>query len=155
MISVLILTGNEEMNLPRCLDSVRWSNDVLVLDCFSTDRTVEIAEATGARVIQRRFDTFADQRNFGIRNGAMRHDWVLHLDADEVVTPALHDELQRIAVSGDKDAYRLAVVQKDYPILKDAEEFAATLIQRMKLLVIEYDAAVNSFVGTTTAVISS
>ncbi len=108
MISVLILTGNEEMNLPRCLDSVRWSDDVLVLDCFSTDRTVEIAEATGARVIQRRFDTFADQRNFGIRNGAMSHDWVLHLDADEVVTPALRDELQQIAASADKDAYRLA-----------------------------------------------
>ena len=59
------------------------------------------------------------------------------------------------AILDGKDAYRLAVVQKDYPILKDAEEFAATLIQRMKLLVIEYDAAVNSFVGTTTAVISS
>jgi hypothetical protein len=59
------------------------------------------------------------------------------------------------AIIDGKDAYRLAVVQKDYAILSDAEEFANTLIQRMKLLVIEYDAAVNDFVGTTTETLSS
>jgi glycosyltransferase involved in cell wall biosynthesis len=108
VISVLILTHNEERNLPRCLESVKWSDDVLVLDSYSTDRTVEIAKAAGIRVIQRTFDDFAGQRNFGLRHGCLRHEWVLHLDADEVVTPALFDELRQVGQSGEKDAYRLA-----------------------------------------------
>lgn len=58
MISVLILTLNEEANLPRCLESVSWCDDIVVLDSYSNDRTVEIARAAGARVIQRRFDNW-------------------------------------------------------------------------------------------------
>lgn len=108
MISVLILTLNEEQNLPRCLAAVRWADDILVLDSFSTDRTVEIARQTGARVLQRRFDDFARQRNHGLQHGELKHEWVLHLDADEVVTPDLKDELLRVVKSGDKDAYRVA-----------------------------------------------
>lgn len=109
MISVLILTYNEQDNLSRCLDSVAWSDDVLVLDSFSTDRTLEIAQRGRARIQQRRFDHFAGQRNFGLEHGALRHDWVLHLDADEVVTPPLRDELLSIAAARSKfDAYRVA-----------------------------------------------
>lgn len=59
------------------------------------------------------------------------------------------------AILDGKDAYRLAVVQQDYAILSEAEEFASTLIQRMQLLVIQYDEAVNTFVGTTTGTLSS
>jgi len=66
-ISVLILTRNEELNLARCLDSVKWSDDVLVVDSFSTDRTVELARGWGARVLQNHFVDFASQRNFGLR----------------------------------------------------------------------------------------
>jgi len=62
MISVLILAGNEEKNLPACLETVKWSNDIVVLDSFSTDRTVEIARAAGARVFQRAFDDERAQR---------------------------------------------------------------------------------------------
>ena len=108
MISVLILTLNEEQNLRRCLASVRWAEDVLVLDSFSTDRTVEIARQAGARVLQRRFDDFAGQRNHGLQHGGLKHDWVLHLDADEVVSEELKDELLRVVKSADKDAYRVA-----------------------------------------------
>ena len=107
-ISVLVLTYNEEDNLPRCLESVAWADDVLVVDSFSTDRTVEIAQARGARVLQRAFDTFAGQRNFGIDQGDLRHDWVLHLDADEVVPTALRDELLDVVRAGGKPAYRVA-----------------------------------------------
>ena len=107
-VSVLVLTYNEEDNLPRCLDSVAWADDVLVVDSFSTDRTVEIARARGARVLQRAFDTFAGQRNFGIDQGELRHDWVLHLDADEVVPDALRDELLDVVRTGGKPAYRVA-----------------------------------------------
>ena len=106
-ISVLILTLNEEANLPRCLDAIAWADDVLVVDSFSTDRTVEVAEAWGARVLQRRFDDFAGQRNFGLSEGGLRHEWVLHLDADEVVTPELHDELFRVIGDESKDAYQV------------------------------------------------
>ncbi|HTV48110.1 MAG TPA: glycosyltransferase family 2 protein [Phycisphaerae bacterium] len=108
MISVLIITYNEEINIARCLDSLKWSDDILVLDSFSTDRTVEIATAKGARILKNRFVNFAQQRNFGLINGNLKHDWILHLDADEVVTPELQRELQENATGGKKDAYRLA-----------------------------------------------
>lgn len=108
MVSTLILTFNEEQNLPACLQALAWCDDVLVLDSFSTDRTLEIARAAGARVLQRRFDDFAGQRNFGLTEGGLRHDWVLHLDADEVVSPELQAELLAVARTGDQDAYRLA-----------------------------------------------
>ncbi len=108
MISVLILTYNEELNLPRCLDSVAWSDDVLVLDSFSSDRTVEIAKQRNVRVCQRKFDHFAGQRNFGLEHGGLKYDWVLHLDADEMVPQKLRAELMEAANCGSNAAYRLA-----------------------------------------------
>jgi glycosyltransferase involved in cell wall biosynthesis len=107
MISVIILTHNEETNIARCLDSVSWSDDILVVDSFSKDRTVEISKRHGARVIQRAFEDFSSQRNFASEQGSLKHEWVLHLDADEVVTPELREELAR-AMFGDKDAYRVS-----------------------------------------------
>ncbi len=110
MISVVILTLNEAANLPRCLASVAWSDDVVVLDSGSTDATVAVAQALGARVLTRAFDSFAGQRNFAMEQAGFRHPWVLHLDADEVVTPALRDELQAIAgaASASFPVYRVA-----------------------------------------------
>jgi glycosyltransferase involved in cell wall biosynthesis len=107
MISVIILTHNEETNIGRCLDSVSWSDDILVVDSFSEDRTVEISKRCGARVIQRAFDDFSSQRNFGSEQGNLKYEWMLHLDADEIVTPELRAELQGAAL-GDKDAYRVS-----------------------------------------------
>jgi glycosyltransferase involved in cell wall biosynthesis len=92
-LSVLVLTFNEEINVRRCLKSVAWSDDVVVLDSGSTDRTVAIAESMGARVLQRRFDDFAGQRNWGLDRAGFKHDWVLHLDADEVVPPEMREEI--------------------------------------------------------------
>lgn len=97
MISFVILTYNEQVNLPRCLRSISWSDDVLVIDSGSNDGTVEIARNAGARVMERAFDSFARQRNFAMEQGAPRHRWVFHLDADEEVPPALGDELRAIA----------------------------------------------------------
>ena len=111
MISVLILTYQEERNIGPCLDALDWCNDIVVVDSFSADRTVEIARARGARVLQRAFDDFAGQRNWGLAEGGFRHSWVLHLDADEIVTPELRDEMvARIAradVTGEVDAFRV------------------------------------------------
>ncbi len=109
MIATLILTLNEDVNLPTCLDSVAWCDEVLVLDSFSTDRTVDIASERGVRVLQRRFDDFATQRNFGLEQGGLRSDWVLHVDADERVPAALRDEIRGILNNtAARPAYRVA-----------------------------------------------
>ncbi len=96
MISIVILTFNEAQNIQRCLDSVKWSNDIVLMDSGSTDATVQTAENFGARILTRKFDTFANQRNYAMQRGDFRNNWVLHLDADEVVTDALRIEMQSI-----------------------------------------------------------
>lgn len=106
-VSVLLLTLNEERNLPRCLESLAWCKDIVVLDSYSTDRTVAIAEAAGVRVFQRKFDDFAGQRNWALDNVPFQHAWVLHLDADEVCTPQLQAEIASQTGNPDYDAYRI------------------------------------------------
>lgn len=96
-VSILILTLNEETNLPDCLESVRWSDDVVVLDSFSSDRTVAIAQERGARVVQRRFDNWAAHQNWALEQIPFKHPWVFYLDADERMTPELRKELLAIA----------------------------------------------------------
>jgi glycosyltransferase involved in cell wall biosynthesis len=108
VISILILTKNEEQDLPGCLDSVRWSDNVHVYDSYSTDRTLEIAEAAGARITQRHFDSWSSHQNWGLANISFRHPWVVYLDADERVTPELAANLRRaIENPGDKVAFRI------------------------------------------------
>lgn len=92
MFSILILTLNEERNLPECLASARDCDDVVVLDSGSTDQTAEIARKSGARVFVNRFESFAQQRNHAHRAIEFRHPWVFHLDADERMTPELAAE---------------------------------------------------------------
>lgn len=95
MISVLILTKNEEQALPACLASVRWSTDIWVLDSGSTDRTRAIAEAAGAHVVERSFDNWAAHQNWALLHIPFRHPWVFYLDADERVSPQLAISLQQ------------------------------------------------------------
>lgn len=92
-VSVLVLTKNEQQDLPGCLASVAWSDDIHVLDSESTDSTVNIAEESGAIVTLRPFDGYASQRNFGLLL-PFRHSWVLILDADERIPPALASEMR-------------------------------------------------------------
>jgi glycosyltransferase involved in cell wall biosynthesis len=89
MISVLILTKDEERNLPACIDTLRWSDDIHVLDSYSTDATVAIAEQFEAKVCYRAFDSFAQQQNWALDNIEFRYPWVFYIDADERVTPEL------------------------------------------------------------------
>jgi glycosyltransferase involved in cell wall biosynthesis len=105
-VSILILTLNEEANLPACLASVAWSDDIVVLDSFSTDRTTAIAAGAGARVIQRTFDNWAAHQNWAHANIAFRHPWVFYLDADERMTPELSAEIE--AIAGDPREVRVA-----------------------------------------------
>jgi glycosyltransferase involved in cell wall biosynthesis len=107
MISVLILTLNEEANLPACLEAVRWSDDVVVFDSGSTDRTAAIARDFGARVVERRFDNERAQRTASLQVG-FKHPWVFNPDADEVATPELCDEMLRVVQAGRPEvAYRV------------------------------------------------
>lgn len=96
-VSTLIMTLNEEENLGRCLESLRWCDDIVVLDSFSEDRTVEIARAAGARVVQRAYDDEAGQRMYGLKEIEFRHSWVYTPDADEVTPESLRDEMLAIA----------------------------------------------------------
>jgi glycosyltransferase involved in cell wall biosynthesis len=91
-LSIVILTLNEERNLPDCLASAAPCDDIVVLDSGSTDGTAEIARRAGARVVVRGFDSFAGQRNFAQGQIGFRHPWVFHLDADERLTPGLIEE---------------------------------------------------------------
>jgi glycosyltransferase involved in cell wall biosynthesis len=98
-VSVLILTLNEETNLATCLDTVKWCDDVVVLDSFSADKTIAIAAAAGARVVQRKFDDWAAHQNWATANIAFKHPWVFYLDADERMTEELRAEIEGIAES--------------------------------------------------------
>lgn len=108
MFSVVILTFNEENNLPQCLASISWCDDVWVVDSFSTDRTVAIAQAHGAKVVQRKFDNFGDQRNFAIDTCAFKYAWVFDLDADERFTDDLRAECEEAARLDRHSAYWVA-----------------------------------------------
>jgi glycosyltransferase involved in cell wall biosynthesis len=97
-ISILILTKNEQQDLPGCLESVRWSDDVQVLDSYSSDATLEIAQRAGATATQRAFDGYASQRNFGLQL-PFKNPWVLIVDADERIPAALVAEMQTFVAS--------------------------------------------------------
>lgn len=114
MISVLILTKNEEQDLPGCLESVAWSDDVHVFDSFSTDRTVEIARAAGAHVTQREFDGYASQRNAALRMLPFRHEWIFLPDADERPTRELIAEMQRAVAAAPAEVAAFRVRRRDF-----------------------------------------
>ena len=113
MMSVLILTRNEERDLPACLASVSWCDDIHVYDSFSTDRTVEIAAAAGATVTQRSFDNWSAHQNWGLRNLRFKYPWVFYIDADERMSDELvHAAREAVASPGQNVAFR--VQRRDY-----------------------------------------
>jgi glycosyltransferase involved in cell wall biosynthesis len=91
-VSVTIITRNEEGNLRRAIESVRWADEVVVVDSGSTDRTVPLARELGARVFENPWPGYGQQKNHAQRQAT--HDWILNIDADEVVSPALAREIQ-------------------------------------------------------------
>ncbi len=113
-ISVLILTLNEEDNLPRCLASLDWCDDVVVLDSGSTDRTCAIAEERSARVFERPFDDYASQRNHGLEKIDYRHEWLLMVDADEEVPADLVQEMRKAVERAASEVTLFRMRRKDY-----------------------------------------
>ena len=91
-VTVTIITLNEEKNISRAIQSVRWADEVLVVDSGSTDRTVEIAKGLGAKVVVNAWPGYGQQKNFAQDQAA--HDWILNIDADEEVSPELAQAIQ-------------------------------------------------------------
>jgi glycosyltransferase involved in cell wall biosynthesis len=114
MISVLILTRNEERDLDACLESVSWSDDVFVFDSFSTDATAEIARRRHAHLVQRRFDGYASQRNAALTELPFRHGWIFILDADERPTPELSREMRQRAANASPDTAGFRLRRRDF-----------------------------------------
>jgi glycosyltransferase involved in cell wall biosynthesis len=104
-VSVTIITKNEAAHIEACLASVAWADDILVVDSHSTDDTVARAERAGARVLVRDWPGYAAQKNFAASEA--RHDWILSLDADERVTPALAREIQAATPPEAQSGYRV------------------------------------------------
>jgi glycosyltransferase involved in cell wall biosynthesis len=113
-VSVLILTLNEELNIAACIDSCAWADDVVVFDSNSADRTLEIASAKGARVIQRPFDNYAAQRNAALTTVDYKNSWVLMVDADERVPPDLAAEIAASLASVDPNVAMFRMRRKDF-----------------------------------------
>ena len=92
-LSVTIITKNEASNIAEVLQSVSWADETIVVDAESTDETVAIARCHATQVIVRPWKGYGDQKNYAA--GLASHDWILSIDADERVTPALADEIRR------------------------------------------------------------
>lgn len=89
-IAAIVLTKNEEKHIVRCLESIRdVCDDIVVVDCFSDDRTVELAESLGARVVQHPWKNYATQLNYGIHQCGITADWIWRIDADEYIEGGL------------------------------------------------------------------
>jgi glycosyltransferase involved in cell wall biosynthesis len=93
-LSVLVPTKNEEANVRACLESVRWADEIVVVDSGSVDQTVPIARSIASRVLEHEYVNSAAQKNWAIPQ--LTHRWVLIVDADERVTPALRAEIERV-----------------------------------------------------------
>lgn len=97
-LTVTVITYNEIQHIAAALDSVAWADEVIVVDSGSTDGTAEVARAKACRVYTRAWGGYSDQKNFAADQAT--HDWVLSVDADERVTPALAQEIRQILAAG-------------------------------------------------------
>lgn len=105
-VTALVITLNEAAHIEACLQSVAWADERLVIDSGSTDETVAIAQRAGATVIARPFDGYSAQKNFGA--GRAAHDWIVSVDADERISPALAAEMQAtLSAPGDHAGFRV------------------------------------------------
>ncbi len=101
MFSIYILTHNEEIDIAECIESALLSDDVVVVDSYSSDRTVEIASHYPVRVVQHTFESHGRQRTWMLENVSPQHDWIYILEADERMTPELFQDCER-AIQGDR-----------------------------------------------------
>lgn len=112
-LTAMILTYNEAANISRTMDALAWVKEILVIDSGSTDETLDIvARYSNARVVTRSFDSFAEQCNFGLT--AVRTGWVLSLDADYELTPAIATEIRTLIPTPEVSGYRASFIYRVY-----------------------------------------
>ncbi len=145
-VSILILTKDEENNIGPCLDCLGFSDDIVVFDSLSTDRTVEIARSYDhVRIVERRFDDWSSHQNWGVRNISFKHPWVLYIDADERVDADLADEVQQRAdPDAPESAFRMR--RKDFFMgtwLRHAQLYPSWLVRLFRPEKIRYERLVN------------
>ena len=105
-ITPVLLTYNEEENIGRTLGQLGWASDVVVVDSYSTDNTVAIARSRiQVRLLQRTFDTHAQQWNFAVQNSAIKTEWILALDADYLLTSEFIYEMARLRPESEINGY--------------------------------------------------
>ncbi len=105
-ISAVIITLNEEQNIERCLKSLQWVDEIVVVDSGSQDRTIEICQQYGVKIVQTKWQGFGKTKQFAILQA--RHDWILSIDADEEVTSALKERLEKVLQNAEpRVAYRI------------------------------------------------
>ena len=110
VLGALVLTYNEEENIEDCLESISWVDEVVVVDSYSEDDTLELASKYTDKVFKRKFDDFASQRNFGLDR--LESDWVLILDADERITDRLREQIEGILEAPGAEGYQVS--RKNY-----------------------------------------
>lgn len=113
-ISVLILTYNEEKNIESCLKSVAWSDDIVILDSYSDDNTEYLSKKHCVRFYQRKFDDYARQRNYGMKDIRYSNEWLLMIDADEIVSDELRQEMVKIVDDPLKEVSLFYMRRKDF-----------------------------------------
>jgi len=110
-VTVIVPTLNEEHNILDCLESVAWADRCVVFDCFSTDRTLDLARQAGAEVMQHPFENFAQFHNAAMER--VEADWILFVDADERATPELAEEV-RLVTDGTREEVAWSVPRHNY-----------------------------------------
>jgi glycosyltransferase involved in cell wall biosynthesis len=111
-ISFVIVTFNEERNIEECLETAKWGDEIIVVDSFSTDRTLEICKRYTHRIYQRPWPGFGKQKNFAIEQASM--DWTFILDADERLPEELRREIEGILHLAEKEFAAYRVPRKNY-----------------------------------------
>jgi len=110
-ITAVIITKNEEKNIEDCLKSIEWVNEIIIVDAYSTDNTIEICKRYTDHIYQKEWaDDFSAQKNYGI--SIARQEWVFNIDADEIVSDELREEILELSNESEHDYY--AVPLRNY-----------------------------------------
>ena len=110
-LTVVVLTKNEEGRIAKCLDSVKWADEIIVVDDESTDKTLEIVRRYTDKIFIKKMDIEGKHRNWAYAQA--RNLWVLSLDADEIVTPELKEEIERV-LSGSPKENGFTIPRRNY-----------------------------------------
>lgn len=134
-LSVFILTFNEERLIEKCLKKLTWVDDIVIVDSGSTDSTLEICKKYNANIFHRDFDGFGAQKQFAINQ--TKNDWVLSLDADEILTNELVEELQKtltqeLLFSGYYLKRKNVFLDKEFKYGPESRQFALRLFNKSK-----------------------